>query len=177
MEIQGLKEGVLFLILTKERYGLALSKTAEKWKGGRQRTGEQRAGGKTGCEEEERQMRAWVRMEEAACRPELKTSRPQWRHPPGAPAPSTGALLTHEHHSSLSVFGDLLQQLQAFPPVTISPRHVQGLLRTQNWNRAGTQTGGRGRPLPSLALALDSVLQPLDAGPAFSHPSQGRGCW
>lgn len=86
-----------------------------------------------------------------------------------SPCAQRPALLTHEHHSSLSVFGDLLQQLQAFPPVTVSPRHVEGLLRTQNWNRAGTQTGGHGRP--SLPLPQPWMLP---SNSASSHPSQGR---
>lgn len=85
-----------------------------------------------------------------------------------APAPGEGApcLLTHEHNSGLSIFGDLLQQLQTFSPVTVSPGHVEGLLRTQNWNRAGTLTGGRGRPCHPL-------LQPW-ACAVFSLPGQER---
>ena len=95
---------------------------------------------------------------------------------PYNPYPQRPALLTHKHNSSLSIFRDLLQQLQAFPPVTISPGHVQGLLRTQNWNRAGTQTGGRGRPShPSLqAWALPPTP---GSGPCFlpaPPPTQPR---
>lgn len=66
-----------------------MSKVAESWKGSRQRTGEERAGGKTGCEEEHGQVGAWMGLGEAACKPEPRISQPQWSRPCCvAPVPS-----------------------------------------------------------------------------------------
>lgn len=100
------------------------------------------------------------------------------------------ALLTHKHDSGLGVLRDLLQQFQAFPSVTVSSRHVEGLLRTQNWNRAGTQPGGRGRPsqpcpsprsepcflsLQSLRRTLHPPLCPTPPQPYQLNGSHGSG--
>lgn len=132
----------------------------------KQRIREEKVGARWAERKRRGRLRAWLEWKRQPAGQSQDKQTAVEASTPRNPYPQRPALLTHEHNSSLSIFRDLLQQLQAFPPVTISPGHVQGLLRTQNWNRAGTQTGGRGRPShPSLQAW---TLPPIPgSGPCF----------
>lgn len=173
MEIRVLRKSCLCLILTKVLYEPAAGQDSRKLNK-KQRIREEKVGARWAKRKRRGRLRAWLEWKRQPAGQSQDKQTAVEASTPCNPYPQRPALLTHEHNSSLSIFRDLLQQLQAFPPVTISPGHVQGLLRTQNWNRAGTQTGGRGRPShPSLQAW---TLPPTPgSGPCFlpaSPPTQ-----